>query len=199
MGKIFYNLGFLSTETVVFSTETDLIGQNIGPTATKAKAKLGKALGKVMVIDDAYQIDERHYASKATDELIKFLSLAQTVGRIVYHSCQESLRHERSHGCEASVVGTVSGRLLLEDIKAEDCIALLHRDMRKRRIKASFPKYQTSAGYTQIWSILEAFRALPSWGNARPDARKADLCKACSLGSSPPPKRSGRNTAACFT
>ncbi|KAL1614404.1 hypothetical protein SLS56_012107 [Neofusicoccum ribis] len=58
MGKLFYNMGLLSTDAVVEYSAADLIGQHVGHTVPKAREQLKRALGKVLLIDAAYRLME---------------------------------------------------------------------------------------------------------------------------------------------
>ncbi|KAL3496205.1 P-loop containing nucleoside triphosphate hydrolase protein [Aspergillus germanicus] len=73
MGKVYYDMNLLSSAEVIESSATDLIGQYIGHTDPKTQELLEKALGKVLLIDEAYQLAEGHFAKKAMDEIFKGL------------------------------------------------------------------------------------------------------------------------------
>src|SRR6266480_1793477 len=69
MGKVFYDMGFLSKAEVVECSATDLIGQYVGQTGPKVQQLLDNALGKVLFIDEAYRLAGGHFAQEAMDEL----------------------------------------------------------------------------------------------------------------------------------
>ena len=56
MGKIYYDMGFLSTAEVVECSAKDLVGQYVGQTGPKAQALIESALGKVLFVDEAYRL-----------------------------------------------------------------------------------------------------------------------------------------------
>ncbi|KAL7942068.1 P-loop containing nucleoside triphosphate hydrolase protein [Trichoderma barbatum] len=56
-GKILADLGYLSRGDVVFKTAADFIGQSLGSSEANTKRILDAALGKVLVIDEAYMLD----------------------------------------------------------------------------------------------------------------------------------------------
>jgi hypothetical protein len=70
MGKVYYDMNLLSSAEVIESSVTDLIGQYIGHTGPKTEELLEKALGKVLLIDEAYRFAEGHFAKEAMDEIV---------------------------------------------------------------------------------------------------------------------------------
>lgn len=74
MGKIFKDLGFLSSGHFIELTRNDLIGEYIGQTTPKVKKALKRSKGGIMFIDEAYslyQSSENDYGYEAVSELIK--------------------------------------------------------------------------------------------------------------------------------
>lgn len=58
IGQIFYDLGFLSTTDVIEASVNDMSSQWIGGTTIKTRELLESALGKVLIIDEAYRLGE---------------------------------------------------------------------------------------------------------------------------------------------
>ncbi|KAL2823289.1 hypothetical protein BDW59DRAFT_163451 [Aspergillus cavernicola] len=59
VGKLFYDMGFLSTTEVIECSATDLVAEYMGHSGPKLIALLDRALGKVLFIDEAYRLAER--------------------------------------------------------------------------------------------------------------------------------------------
>jgi hypothetical protein len=56
----------LSVGDVVISTASDYVGAVIGESQKKTNAMLEKARGKVLVIDEAYNLDDQHFGKQVT-------------------------------------------------------------------------------------------------------------------------------------
>lgn len=64
-------LGFLSIGDVVFKTASDLGGSIVGESQKKATELLESCRGKVLVIDEAYCLDDKLYGKNVLDTLVE--------------------------------------------------------------------------------------------------------------------------------
>ncbi|KAI7570379.1 P-loop containing nucleoside triphosphate hydrolase protein [Hortaea werneckii] len=70
MGKVYYDMGFLSTAQVVECSAKDLMGEYAGQTGPKTDKLVESALGKILFIDEAYRLAEGSYAKEDMDQLV---------------------------------------------------------------------------------------------------------------------------------
>ena len=77
MGKLLRELGYLRKGQLVSVTRDDLVGQYVGHTAPKTKEVLKRAMGGVLLIDEAYYLyrpeNERDYGQEAIEILLQFM------------------------------------------------------------------------------------------------------------------------------
>lgn len=77
MATILYRLNYIRKGHLVAVTRDDLVGQYIGHTAPKTKEVLKRAMGGVLVIDEAYylyrQENERDYGQEAIEILLQVM------------------------------------------------------------------------------------------------------------------------------
>ena len=55
-GRLLKELGFLSSGDVIVKTASDFVGQHVGESQTKTGQIIDQAGGKVLVIDEAYNL-----------------------------------------------------------------------------------------------------------------------------------------------
>jgi probable Rubsico expression protein CbbX len=77
MGEMLRELGHLRKGQLVSVTRDDLVGQYVGHTAPKTKEMLQRAMGGVLLIDEAYYLyrpeNERDYGQEAIEILLQFM------------------------------------------------------------------------------------------------------------------------------
>ncbi|KAF2095592.1 P-loop containing nucleoside triphosphate hydrolase protein, partial [Rhizodiscina lignyota] len=166
MGKIFYDIGFLSTSTVVSCTSSDLIGQYIGQTAPKTKLQLQKALGKVLVIEEAQQLKEPHYASEAANELIQFLSMVENKGRIVVVLVGLTDEMNQLMAARPGLSGLFTEEIKFENIGPDKCVSLLNHELQKGQVEAPFLEDPSSTAYKKVLEYFNDVNRLSTWSNA---------------------------------
>lgn len=75
LGGLLHGLGYLRRGHLVTATRDDLVGQYVGHTAPKTKETIGKAMGGVLFIDEAYYLhrpgNERDYGGEAIEILLQ--------------------------------------------------------------------------------------------------------------------------------
>ena len=80
MGEMLRELGYLRKGQLVSVTRDDLVGQYVGHTAPKTKEVLKRAMGGVLLIDEAYYLyrpeNERDYGQEAIEILLQFMERA---------------------------------------------------------------------------------------------------------------------------
>src|SRR6201987_4410344 len=77
MGELLRELGYLRTGQLVSVTRDDLVGQYVGHTAPKTKEVLKRAMGGVLLLDEAYYLyrpeNERDYGQESIEILLQFM------------------------------------------------------------------------------------------------------------------------------
>ncbi|WP_430591614.1 AAA family ATPase [Humidisolicoccus flavus] len=58
IGRVYFALGLLKTDTLVESGRADFVGQHLGSSALKSNATIDKALDGVLFIDEAYALND---------------------------------------------------------------------------------------------------------------------------------------------
>jgi probable Rubsico expression protein CbbX len=77
MADLLHRLGYLQQGQLVHAMRDDLVGQYIGQTAPRTKHVLGRAMGGVLFIDEAYSLyrdgDSRDYGQECIDILMQVM------------------------------------------------------------------------------------------------------------------------------
>ena len=70
-GKVLKALRYLSDGTIEYKTASDFIGDKKGQTQTQTAAIFKNCQGKVLLIDEAYNLDDDSYGAKAIDTIVE--------------------------------------------------------------------------------------------------------------------------------
>jgi probable Rubsico expression protein CbbX len=77
MADLLHRLGYLENDHVVHAMRDDLVGEYIGQTAPKTQHVLGRAMGGVLFIDEAYTLyrnhDSKDYGQECIDILLQVM------------------------------------------------------------------------------------------------------------------------------
>merc|ERR1711871_215909 len=77
MGQILQRMGYCRTGHVVVATRDDLVGQYVGHTAPKTKEIVKKAMGGILLVDEAYYLynaaNDRDYGQESIEILLNVM------------------------------------------------------------------------------------------------------------------------------
>lgn len=166
MGKVFHNLGFLATTEIVECSASDLIGKYIGQTAPKTRAVFEKGLGKVLFIDEAYQLVSDHkysYTSEAVGEMVALLTQEKYHNKIVVILAGYDGDMNKLLAANPSLSSRFPEAINFKNLVPQDCRELLLNSLQPRQI---FEETVTSR-QDMIDRLFIQLAELPSWGNAR--------------------------------
>ncbi|KAF8419087.1 cbxX protein [Tirmania nivea] len=206
MGKLFYDIGFLSTAEVVECSATDLIAEYVGQTGPKTQQQLQKGLGKVLVIDEAHRLSQGggvwNFAAEACNEIVHQISQPKYKGKIIIVLAGDSVGMHDLMKRHTNLAGHFSYVIDFPNIPPKDAIYLLAREVEALGIAAPFlppegayPREENSAEwdryysqytqeFDQLYPIFKLLGIYPSWHNAR-DIRSlakrmaAEVFRAC--------------------
>lgn len=168
MGKVYYDMGFLSTAEVVECSVTDLVGQYIGHTGPKTQKMFEQALGKVLFIDEAYRLAEGHFAKEAMDEIVDCLTKPKFAQKLVVILAGYDADINRLMSINPGLTSRFPETIVFRGMNPDECLQLLIRLLKKKKHLDVGVLDPPSAQLTQ--RLLVSFEKLsksPNWASAR--------------------------------
>jgi AAA+ superfamily predicted ATPase len=176
MGKVYYDMGLLSSAEVIESSATDLIGQYIGHTGPKTQELLEKSLGKVLLIDEAYRLAEGQFAKEAMDEIVDCITKPKFFQKLIIILAGYDNDINRLMTINPGLTSRFPEELEFNGLAPTDCLQLLTKLLQKR--KADFLPKVNSFDLDALDSpsslfqkkLLNRFQSLihtANWANAR--------------------------------
>ncbi|KAF6803895.1 stage V sporulation protein K [Colletotrichum sojae] len=170
IGRIYYDMGFLSTDEVVACSVTDMIGQYKGHTGPKVLGLLDKAIGKVLFIDEAYRLahDGESFQNEAVGELIDAMTKPRYARNMVIVLAGYTGDIERLMGTNPGLRSRFPTHLKFPHLDPENCLA--HFRAQLSRLGIQIPPRSFTMGPSADSEMLDLFGRLaetPGWANER--------------------------------
>ncbi|CAL1701681.1 unnamed protein product [Somion occarium] len=167
MGKVYYDMGFLSSTEVVECSASDLVGQYVGHTGPKTKKLFEKALGRVLFVDEAYRLSEGHFAKEAMDELVGILTQEAFRGKLVVILAGYDQEMNELLAVNTGLSSRFPNEVIFRNMSPQHCLQILKKELQKHDIQIDALENPSDADYARMASIISSLSTLPSWGNAR--------------------------------
>ncbi|KAF2995559.1 hypothetical protein E8E13_003761 [Curvularia kusanoi] len=173
MGKVFYDMGFLSQAKVIECSATDLIGQYVGQTGPKVQKQLESAMGKVLFIDEAYRLAEGPFATEAMDELVDSMTKPKFAQKLVIILAGYDKDIDRLMSMNPGLTSRFPESIIFKHMAPGICLKLLSKvlgDLKKKKnapldltvIDPPSPELERT-----VIDLFTKLSELDSWGNAR--------------------------------
>ena len=166
MGKVFYDMGMLSSTEVVECSASDLVAQFVGQTGPKTVNVLKKGLGKVLFIDEAYRLSEGHFAKEAIDELVDSLTKPQFFGKLVVILAGYTENMNALLKVNPGLASRFPEEVIFTNMSADECLTLLEHHLMVARVQLNLGVHQLNER-RQIIDLFTILSQLDSWGNGR--------------------------------
>lgn len=160
-GKILHSLRLLSNGEVIYKTASDFVGDVVGESQSKTKAIIEMAKGKVLLIDEAYNLDDNLYGKQVLDTIVEKISGAPgediCVVLVGYKNQMLKMLRDQNPGLARRFDPVL---LEFEDFNDNELLCILSQSCKKNNLTASFDVKR------QAVSLLARRRNLPNFGNA---------------------------------
>ncbi|KAL9947569.1 hypothetical protein ACHAP9_006960 [Verticillium nonalfalfae] len=176
MGKVFMDMGLLASADVLDCSATDLIGQYVGQTGPKVQQLLDKALGRVLLIDEAYRLADGQFAKEALDELVDAVTKDKYEGRLVIILAGYENDINRLMSVNPGMTSRFPETIDFYSLDPGSCLELLTRTLQKQKQRLKGTKGDLNLGCFERPSrrfevdVLRLFDGLSkqtSWASAR--------------------------------
>ncbi|KAG6844632.1 hypothetical protein H0H87_005289, partial [Tephrocybe sp. NHM501043] len=167
MGQVYYDMGILSSKEVIECSASDLVGRFVGETGPKTRELLGKALGKVLFIDEAYRLSEGQFAKEAIDELVASLTLDKFKSKIIVILAGYDDDMNKLLSVNSGLASRFPEEVRFRNMELGHCLEVLQRELSKKDVQFPELKDPSSAAYLHMSSLILKLSTLPTWGNAR--------------------------------
>ncbi|KAL7920998.1 P-loop containing nucleoside triphosphate hydrolase protein [Trichoderma austrokoningii] len=176
MGKVYYDMGFLSKAVVEECSATDLIGQYVGHTGPKVQKVLEKSLGRVLLIDEAYRFAEGRFAKEAIDEIVDCITKPKYQGKLIIILAGYEHDINRLLSVNPGLTSRFPETIDFKPLEPDACFQLLANLLRKRKkdlaskgkdMDISCLEHPSETFLSSCTAIMKALTAVEGWASAR--------------------------------
>ncbi|KAL7538356.1 hypothetical protein ACHAXR_008524 [Thalassiosira sp. AJA248-18] len=163
MGQILAKMGYARRGHVVLATRDDLVGQYVGHTAPKTKEMIKKAMGGVLLVDEAYYLynaaNDRDYGQESIEILLNVMENNQDDLVIAVAGYKD--RMDKFFSYIPGMMSRIGNHIDFPNYSADELVkisAVMARDL----------EYDIDEeAYTTFKDYIEARMELPFFSNAR--------------------------------
>jgi DNA polymerase III delta prime subunit len=156
------HLNYLSLGHVVKKTASDFVGQHVGESQTKTNSILEAAAGKVLVIDEAYALDDNLYGKQVLDTLVEKVqgSPSDDIAVLLLGYTGKITDMIRNQNPGLARRFPIQYAFYFEDYTNEELLQIFVATCRKDKI--TYRDYRVPE---KAIEVLERQRGLPNFGN----------------------------------
>jgi hypothetical protein len=172
MGQIFYHMGLLPSAEVLECSVSDIVGEYIGQTGPKTIRLLNKAIGKVLLIDEAYRLNEgfqtrSNYSLDAIAEIVGALTSPQFQQKLVIILAGYTNEMDQFLNSNPGLRSRFNRTMTFPSLDPTKCIQLLAQIMQKQELDISALRIMEEESHEELFQHFAILTKLKGWGNAR--------------------------------
>lgn len=130
-------MSLLASADVIEASATDLVGQYVGQTGPKTQALLEKALGKVLLIDEAYRLGEGPFAKEAMDEIVDCITKPKYYQKLIIILAGYDTDINHLMAMNPGLTSRFPESIEFHGLRPDHCVNLLTELLRARKTKSS--------------------------------------------------------------
>lgn len=168
MGKVYYDMGFLATATVVECSAKDLVGEFVGQTGPKAQKLIESALGKVLLLDEAYRLGEGAFGKEAVDELVDYITKPRFLNKLVIILAGYDHEINKMLDVNPGLSGRFSESVDFQKLSAGACFQLLRSTLdKKTQLDTSVLQAPSNPFREEVLAKFDELSTLDNFANGR--------------------------------
>ena len=164
LGTILYEYGLLESDEVVLVTASQLTGEHVGETKNVTSAILRKATGKLLIIDEAYNLYSNKYRNgnnpymdEAIELLLDYLNNPKNIVFFLGYKKEMKELYKANAGIKSRIYKEIE----FEDYTTDELIQILENHLNSQGLKMS------PAAIGDIKLYIEENKKNKNFGNAR--------------------------------
>lgn len=168
VGRLYYDMGLLSTDEVVTCSVTDLVGEHVGCTGPKVINTLETGLGKVLFIDEAYRLatgDTFHM--EAVGELVDAMTQPRYSKNMVVILAGYTLEMEFLLRTNPGLRSRFPEQIVFPSMTPRACFEHLRHQTQKLKVNIPEEKDPDDEKMKMVYRLFASLSQTPGWASGR--------------------------------
>jgi probable Rubsico expression protein CbbX len=173
MGQVLQRMGYCRTGHVVVATRDDLVGQYVGHTAPKTKEMVKKAMGGILLVDEAYYLynaaNDRDYGQESIEILLNVMENNKEDLIVVLAGYQDKM--DRFYSFIPGMASRIGNHIKFPDYEVDELAEI-------GKVMCRELEYKLGPGSDEaLHKYLAIRKDMPFFANARTVRNSIDLAR----------------------
>ena len=168
VGRLYYDMGLLSTAEVVTCSVTDLVGEAMGHTGPKVLKTLETGLGKVLFIDEAYRLaGDTPFHTEAVGELVDAMSQPRYNKNMVVIMAGYTVEMELLLRNNPGLRSRFPEQVVFPTMTPQACFKHLRHEVQKLKINVPEAEDADEEDMEMVYRLFESLSRTAGWASGR--------------------------------
>ncbi|KAL0944756.1 stage V sporulation protein K [Colletotrichum truncatum] len=167
IGRLYYDMGLLSTDEVVTCSVSDLVGEHMGETGPKVVNTLETGLGKVLFVDEAIGANGSNFHMEAVGELVDAMTQPRYKNNMVIILAGYTAEMEFLLRTNPGLRSRFSEQIAFQPMNPHACLQHLKNEVKKLKINVMEAKGPADERLRTVYRLFEKLGRTRGWASGR--------------------------------
>ncbi|KAK1691445.1 P-loop containing nucleoside triphosphate hydrolase protein [Colletotrichum godetiae] len=168
VGRLYFDMGLLSTDEVVVCSVTDFVGQYLGQTGPKVVKTLETGLGKVLFVDEAYRLASgSEFHAEALSELVDAMTQVRYQNNMVIILAGYTTEMEHLLRINPGLRSRFPEHITFQAMNSHACLKHLRQEVQKLKIDIVVAKDPSEEKLETVYRLFRKLGQTRGWASGR--------------------------------
>ncbi|EXF80696.1 stage V sporulation protein K [Colletotrichum fioriniae PJ7] len=168
VGRLYYDMGLLSTEEVVTCSVSDLVGKHVRETGPKVLNTLETGLGKVLFIDEAYRLaNDSEFHVEAIGELVDAMTQVRYRNNMVIILAGYTVEMDFLLQVNPGLRSRFPEQVVFQPMSPHACLRHLKQEAQKLKINILGARVANDGKLETVYRLFKKLSLTRGWASGR--------------------------------
>lgn len=168
VGRLYYDMGLLSTDEVVTCSVSDLVGKHVGETGPKVLNTLETGLGKVLFIDEAYRLaNDSKFHVEAIGELVDAMTQVRYRNNMVIILAGYTVEMDFLLQVNPGLRSRFPEQIVFQPMSSHACLRHLREEVSKLKVNIMGARGANDDKLETVYRLFKKLGLTKGWASGR--------------------------------